>query len=202
MKTTSIICIVAITFFTASIQAQETQPVVTKKSIFKFEFFSPMTGNTTFAYERFINNKLFNLSWQADLGIVGLGAKIEGNYVDNRLGAFIKAGPKLYFTNDASMEGLYFKPQIHFGVHNFTGYDGSWWWGPPVEQDFNIVHGSLLLGLGYQHIFKNTFSVDINGAIGYGFKSDDYYDSYVYSGFITDEVPLSLSGGFAIGILK
>jgi hypothetical protein len=57
---------------------------------------------------------------------------------------------------------------------------------------------AILLKLGKQWIFDDSFLVDLFGGIGYGIGGDE--DNALPYGFIvTPEVPISFTGGLRIG---
>lgn len=89
-----------------------------KKNILKIDFLSPLTGNTTFAYERSLQP---GRSIEASLGIIGLGID-PGNR--NQEGAFVKLGYKFIKDPDFYLRGMryahilkggYIKPEVAFG---------------------------------------------------------------------------------------
>lgn len=185
-----------------------------KKNILKIDFLSPLTGNTTFAYERSLRP---GRSMEASLGIIGLGNDIDG---ENAGGAFLKIGYKFIKDPDFYLRGMryahilkggYIKPEIAFG---FFSRD-AWWYNydsyyyEPQKSRSDVFSGTLQLIFGKQWVFDNTFAVDLYAGVGYGFsyedKNYDYYynnSEYHYGYIIADDsFPISFSSGLKIGYL-
>jgi len=57
---------------------------------------------------------------------------------------------------------------------------------------------AILLKLGKQWVFDDSFLVDIYGGVGYGFGGDDY-DVLSYGFIVASEVPVAFTGGIRIG---
>lgn len=185
-----------------------------KKNALKIDFMSPLTGNTTFSYERSLKP---GRSIEASLGIIGLG--IDPNDVDQG-GAFVKFGMKFIKSPDFYLQGMryahimkgsYFKPEIGFSLYSKdieTGYDvydpntGYYNW-VYTEERASIFAGFIQVVLGKQWVVDDVFLIDMYGGIGYGFDDYDGDSGGYHYGFVVaaDEVPLSLSAGFKIGFL-
>ena len=179
-----------------------------KKNAFKIDFLSPLTGNTTFSYEHSIKP---GRSFDVSLGIIGLGIETY----DNVAGAFIKSGYKFLKSPDFYLRGMkyahvlkgsYIKPMISFGYYGYdyngseynhqTGHYSEW------EERRNVFTGALMLNIGKQWVFDNSFLVDWYGGIGYGFSTDDYNGGYQFGYVVVgDGVPLSFTAGLKIGFL-
>lgn len=191
-----------------------------RKNAIKIEFMSPLTGNTTFAYERSLKP---GRSIEGTLGIIGLGVDVSD---ENAGGAFVKFGYKLIKDPDFYLRGMkyahilkgsYIKPEFAFGVLGRDVYDwryeqsyidqwGSWIYMPPQETRQTVISGTIQLVAGKQWVFDNVFLVDFSAGIGYGFTSsnDDYYydGGYLYGYTIApSEFPVSFSAGIKIGYL-
>jgi hypothetical protein len=101
-----------------------------KKNIIKVDFLSPLTGNTTFAYEHSLRP---GRSVEASLGIIGLGIDPGEK---NPGGAFIKFGYKFIKDPDFYLRGMryahilkggYIKPEVALGflsrdTYNYINY--------------------------------------------------------------------------------
>lgn len=195
------------------IQQEMTNPanyVDNKKNAIKIDFLSPLTGNTTFSYERSLKPAR---SIEGTLGIIGLGA--DPNEVDPR-GAFMKFGMKFIKSPDFYLRGMryahilkgsYIRPEIQFGYYSRLddvyyedpyGYYGGYY--QEREESFTMA---LLLNIGKQWVFDNSFLVDWYFGVGYGFDSNDNsYSEYHYSfANASDAVPISLTAGLKIGFL-
>jgi len=190
-----------------------------KKNALKIDFLSPITGNTTFAYERSLKP---GRSIEGTLGIIGLGANIDDN---NAGGAFVKFGIKFIKDPDYYLRGMryahilkgsYIKPEFAFGAFSRNYYDwryessyydqwGNWIYVEPKKSRETVVSGTLQLVFGKQWVFDNVFLVDMHAGIGYGFStsSNDYYDAGYHYGYTIapTEFPMSFSSGIKIGYL-
>ncbi|PKP54140.1 MAG: hypothetical protein CVT92_01010 [Bacteroidetes bacterium HGW-Bacteroidetes-1] len=189
-----------------------------KKNALKIEFMSPITGNTTFGYERSLKP---GRSMEGALGIIGLGLDQNDN---NAGGVFVKFGYKFIKDPDFYLRGMryshilkgsYIKPELAFGVFGRDYYDwryessyydqyGNWIYVEPAKKRQSIVSGTIQLVLGKQWVFDNVFLVDMYGGIGYGFSAggDDYEIGYHYGYTIApSEFPVSFSAGLKIGYL-
>jgi hypothetical protein len=183
-----------------------------KKNAIKIDFMSPLTGNTTFAYEHSLKP---GRSIEGTLGIIGLGIDPNNN---DPSGAFLKFGMKFIKSPDFYLRGMryahilkgaYVKPEISLGYYSkdFDYYDYS---NPYNYQYFtkreNIVTGAFHLDIGKQWIYDDAFLVDFFFGIGYGFAThpNNSYDDPTYQfGYIiaSETVPISFSAGLKIGFL-
>jgi hypothetical protein len=195
------------------IKTEMTNPenyVDNKKNAIKIDFLSPLTGNTTFGYERSIKP---GRGLEATLGIIGLGTD-PGDY-DPR-GAFVKFGMKFIKSPDFYLRGMryahilkgaYIKPEIQFGYYSrlndvfyedpYYGYYSYEW---EREDNFTMA---ILLNIGKQWVFDNSFLVDWYAGVGYGFDSNnnDYFEYHYSFVNIDEDVPLSFTAGLKIGFL-
>ncbi len=173
------------------------------KNAIKFDFLSPLTGNSTFAYERSLKP---GQSIEATLGIIGLG--FDPNEINPR-GSFVKFGMKFIKSPDFYLQGMryahilkgsYIKPEIGFGYYSKESevYNNCWdsYYTTERKEYFSVV---LQLVIGKQWIINDVFLVDFYGGVGYGF--DDKEGEYHFGYAITPEIPLSFSAGLKIGIL-
>jgi len=181
-----------------------------KKNALKIDFMSPLTGNTTFSYERSLKP---GRSIEASLGIIGLG--IDPNDVDQG-GSFIKFGMKFIKSPDFYLQGLryahilkgsYFKPEIGFSLYSkdiqtdvYDPYSGYYY---TSEDRASIFAGFIQVVLGKQWVVDDVFLIDMYGGIGYGFDDYDGDSGGYHYGFVvtSDDVPFSMSAGFKIGFL-
>lgn len=176
------------------------------KNALKVDFLSPLTGNTTFYYERSIKP---GRSIEAGLGIVGLG--LDPSEV-NPAGFFTKFGMKFIKSPDVYLRGMryahvlkgsYVKPELIFGYYardydNF--YEGSYWYYGTTRR--NVFIGSIMLNFGKQWVIDNSFLVDFYVGAGYGFDSGDYDEGYHYA-YVggAEDIPISAAAGLKIGWL-
>ncbi|MBW6489894.1 MAG: hypothetical protein K0B15_01750 [Lentimicrobium sp.] len=178
-----------------------------RKNIIKIDFLSPLTGNTTFAYERSLRP---SRSVEATLGIIGLGID-EGER--NAGGVFTKFGYKFIKDPDFYLRGIryahilkgsYIKPEIALGFFNHdTWMYRDWGNGYSSEKKReSVFSGTVQLVIGKQWIMDNAFAVDFFAGIGYGFSTGESYTSYHYGYSVMDEsFPLAFSTGLKIGYL-
>ena len=173
-----------------------------KKNAIKLDFISPLTGNTTFAYE---HSRKPGQSFEITLGLIGIGFD-PGD--ENARGAFAKFGykfikaPDFYFNKMRYahiLKGAYIKPEISFGYysHDYYNYESS---GNHSTNRENVVSGALHLVLGKQWVFSNVFLVDFSVGVGYGF---DNIDGGYHYGYATSDgsFPISGSANLKIGYL-
>ncbi len=178
-----------------------------KKNAIKIEFMSPLTGNTTFAYERSLRP---GRSVEGTIGIIGLGID-QGD--ENAAGAFGKFGFKFMKDPDFYLRGMkyahilkggYIKPEIAFGffAHDNWIYEYDQYYYEPRKERETVFSGTVQLVFGKQWIIDNAFAVDIYAGTGYGFSDNDSYTAYHYGYMIADNsFPISFSAGLKIGLL-
>jgi hypothetical protein len=172
-----------------------------KKNAIKVDFISPLTGNTTFAYERSLKP---GRSIEATLGIIGLGINIDDL---RQSGMFAKFGykflksPDYYFNKmrySHILKGSYVRPEIAFAYYSYNTQPD--YWGGQAERK-QVFSGAIHLILGKQWIFDDAFLVDFFVGIGYGF-SDAGEAQYSYGYVVSDpSVPISATAGLRIGML-
>lgn len=180
-----------------------------KKHAIKLGFLAPLTGNTTFAYERLIRP---SRSWEASLGIIGLG--VDGND-ENPRGAFAKFGMKFIKNPDFYLKGMryahvlkgtYVKPEIAFSAYSYEkwnyydylpgySYDGD-------ERETNWALAANII-VGKQYVFNDIFLLDMYFGLGYGYSKNDNYDNAYHYGFLgaDSETPITVTAGLKIGLL-
>lgn len=174
------------------------------KHALKINFLSPLFGSTEFIYEQNIKP---GKSWETALGIIGLGADpqcIEPRGVFGKFAFKFMRDPNFYLHKmhySHILKGAYFAPEIALRFMSFDSYDyyyyDSQYTGEEDRKDnFSLA---LMLKLGKQWIFDDSFLLDIYGGIGYGFGGDDY-ETLNY-GFIAgpSETPIAVTGGVRIG---
>tara|TARA_R110002012_G_scaffold13845_5_gene58371 strand:- start:20134 stop:20757 length:624 start_codon:yes stop_codon:yes gene_type:complete len=189
--------------------AASAQQIVTdfesqKKSIVKMEFFSPLTGNTTFGYERYIKDWV---SWEAKVGIIGLG--LDPNEIDPS-GVLFRVGPKFKLNPDFVSDGMkgshllsgkYIRPEIamSFFTQDNIVYDEFSGNESRNREDYSAV--AILLNYGRQYVLADIMSLDYHVGLGYGFNSGGegrYSYSHAAGG---RDFPVAVSAGFTIGVL-
>lgn len=173
-----------------------------KKNAIKIDFLAPLTGNTTFAYERSIRP---GRSFEVTLGLIGLGVDPNDN---NQAGFFVKGGYKFIKSPDFYLRGMryahilkgsYVKPEIAFGYYSKDFYDYDFY---NNESRAEVISGALFLNLGKQWIYDNSFLMDIYFGVGYGFDSGPNDGDYHYGYSIApNEFPIAFQAGLKIGFL-
>ena len=177
-----------------------------KKNAIKVDFLSPLTGNTTFAYERSLKP---GRSIEATIGIIGLG--IDPNDYEPA-GVFIKFGPKYIKSPDFYLRGMkyahilkggYVKPEVSLGYYSrYFENHGEYPNYSYTEERESVLTGAIFLNLGKQWVYDNSFLVDFYFGVGYGFDSNKRETEYHYGHLVTSEqVPLSFAAGLKIGFL-
>ena len=183
-----------------------------KKNAIKIDFMSPLTGNTTFAYEHSLKP---GRSIEGTLGIIGLGIDPNDN---NPRGAFLKFGMKFIKSPDFYLRGMryahilkggYVKPELSLGYYSrlfeYSDYSYSHSYTYYSQRE-DIVTGAFHLDIGKQWVFDDAFLVDFFFGIGYGFATHPKksYDDPTYQfGYIiaSETVPISFSAGLKFGFL-
>ncbi|NTW25721.1 MAG: hypothetical protein HGA37_13570 [Lentimicrobium sp.] len=178
-----------------------------KKNILKIEFLSPLSGNTTFGYERSLRP---GRSIEANLGIIGLGIDPSD---DNAGGVFIKMGYKFIKDPDFYLRGMryahilkggYIKPEIALGLYGHDDYNYDQYSSYYEEGREQIFSGTIQLVFGKQWVYDDAFAVDMYAGVGYGFASGDNDNNggYHYGYTIADaSFPIAFSAGLKIGYL-
>jgi hypothetical protein len=145
-----------------------------RKQALKISFLAPLVGYTRFTYERAIKP---GHSWEAKLGIIGLGRK--GGLFDissNQAGAFLAAGYKFILQPDYRtarqrythiLKGSYFSPEIAFGAYSQDATSYSWL-GTTTTTKVRTNYGCVVLSFGKQWVINDIFLIDIAYGLGYG----------------------------------
>ena len=189
---------------------RNTSPGNIKKRIISFEFFSPLNHNMAFGYEQVIKNQI---SLAGEIAIIGPGLTSDERASK---GFFLKAGPKIYFSPDWMMDGMYrfndmqgayLQPQIVLTYFNSVDtYDSGL--SPSYEAKTNTFAYALLLNLGKQWVLAHVISLDLHFGIGYGGNSysgdNDVFSFNTYKHYShmggTNTEPFAMSAGITIGV--
>ena len=196
-----------------------------KKTAWKFDFVSPLTGLSIFGYERSIRP---GFSLEGNFGIIGAGIDQEDA---NPFGALVKFGPKFMKTPDFRtgslryyhvLKGAYIQPQVILGAFSsditYNTYtqdpNNPWNWIPnSTTVRENTTYGSVMINFGKQSVFANAFLIDLYAGIGYGFKNlsnknnlpNAQTERYMHRtyGVLTggDDLPIAFSAGVKLGFL-
>lgn len=190
--------------FTDSMYGRENYELQHKNAL-KFNFFSPLTGATSFSYERSLKP---GRSIETGLGIIGLGMDLDGY---KSAGVYVNVGYKFIKDPDFYMKGMryahilkgaYFKPELAFSSYKYsnTTYMGSNIVGP---MDKNVTMMALILNVGKQWVFSDRFLIDWYIGGGYGFGKNDEEGNARHFAFTgaSGDVPLVLNSGIRVGFL-
>ncbi|SNT16827.1 Protein of unknown function [Ekhidna lutea] len=187
--------------FSISAQTIDTDYSNHKKRAIKFEFFSPLTGNSTFGYENYIKDWL---SWEAKVGFIGLG--LDNNDI-NPSGFLFKGGPKFklnpdFVTDDLKgshlLSGKYIRPELIFAHYT---QDEPYYNGTSEFNRETFTSVGFLITYGRQYILANIMTLDYHIGLGYGWdNSNDGRYNYGHSNGDTS-FPVAISAGFTIGVL-
>lgn len=205
MKKLHITLILLLIAATTQAQQIDTEYESQKKGIIKMEFFSPLTGHTTFGYERYIKDWL---SWEAKVGVIGWGTD---NQELDASGFLFKGGPKFklnpdFVTRDLRgshlLSGKYIRPEIVGSIYSedqveFTS-NGD------IRTRKNYSSFAFIINYGRQFVLADIMSLDYYVGVGYGFDNikNDYEGKHHHSHFLGDKsFPVAISVGFTIGVL-
>ena len=174
----------------------------------KVGFLSPLFGATSFTYERSIKP---GNSWEASLGIIGLGTDIADNAAS---GAYFKFGykfiksPDFYSKGtrfDHILKGAYVRPEISFSAYSVKSTmlidvaGGNLTNGGVRE---NNTMFAIMVNFGKQWVFSDRFLIDWFCGVGYG--TGHSYENlgwhYAFVGGIPS-FPLAITTGIRIGVL-
>lgn len=183
-------------------QTLDTNYDTQKKRIVKMEFFSPLTGNTTFGYEQYIKDWI---SWEAKVGIIGWGTDNED--VDPK-GILFRGGPKFklnpdFVTRDLRgshlLSGKYIRPEIVFSTYTEDAIQFTSSGDQRTRESFTSF--AFLINYGRQFVLADVMSLDWHIGIGYGSNSSGT-GKYHFSHSAGDsDFPVAVSAGFTIGVL-
>ena len=179
-----------------------------RKHALKLNFLAPLTGNTTISYERLIRP---SRSWEASLGIIGLG--IDQNEEKPR-GVFGKFGMKFIKNPDFYLKGMryahvlkgtYVKPELTFSIYSREDqyiWESSIFSSATDERKTNWAAAFNII-VGKQYVFNDVLLLDVYLGAGYGYSRHDNYDDVYHYGFLgaDSETPLTLTAGVKIGLL-
>ena len=173
------------------------------KNALKINFLSPLMGSTEFALEQNIKP---GKSWEAALGLIGLGFDNQdvnpGGVYGKFAFKFIRE-PDFYIHRMQYahiLKGAYFAPEIALRYVAFDTYTYNYS-NYQTKERKDAFGVAVLLKLGKQWIFDNSFLLDIYGGLGYGVGGDDYQT--LNYGFLAGDgdVPIAGTAGIRIGWL-
>jgi hypothetical protein len=191
--------------FVVTVQAQQidTEYENQKKSIIKMEFFSPLTGHTTFGYERYIKDWL---SWEAKVGVIGWGTD---NQELDASGLMFKGGPKFklnpdFVTRDLRgshlLSGKYIRPEIVGSIYSEDQVEYTSSGDIRTRKNYNSF--AFIINYGRQYVLADIMSLDYYFGVGYGFDNVGDDGKHHHSHSLGDKsFPVAISAGFTIGLL-
>jgi hypothetical protein len=167
--------------------------LVQRRNAFKMAFLSPLTGVTSFSYERALKP---GRSMEFTLSLIGLGF----NNPEDAAGLGLKAGYKFIRSPDHYIQGMryahilkggYVKPEFSFAMYNLR------------SKNEDVVKAALMVNIGKQWVFSDVFLVDLYVSAGYGMTTSRIEDpEYPHDFVVVDpEFPLALDAGFRLGFL-
>jgi hypothetical protein len=167
--------------------------LVQRRNAIKMAFLSPLTGVTSFSYERVLTP---GRSIEFTLSLIGLGF----NNPEDAAGLGLKAGYKFIRSPDHYIQGMryahilkggYVKPEFSFARYNLR------------SKDEKVIKAALMVNLGKQWVFSDVFLVDLYFGAGYGMTSSRIEDpEYPHDFVVVDPTfPLALDAGFRLGFL-
>jgi hypothetical protein len=201
-----------------------------QKDALKLNFMSPLFGHTQLFYERSLKP---GRSIEFSLDLVGAGKNYTIDYVyydpnnpnpqevkRGAAGAGIGVGYKFIRTPDFInrniryahlLQGTYIKPNLLMGLYGENILDAKT--GTPIEERRTVFYSALMVELGKQWIFGDSFVFDIFFGIGYSVDNIND-DDYIYSASSNEGAAMhfthtrfgsspgfALNGGLKIGML-
>jgi len=193
-----------------------TQATELKTKVIKVKPFAPLLNNIAFGYEQQIQD---NITGEVSFGLIGTGF---AEFDEEKSGFYLTAGPKLYFGQDWTMEGMknipmrgaYFKPELIFSTFKSTRSEEIGTQIGIEAGDYRATSGALLFNLGRQYIAADVITFEISAGLGYGFSrhkgTDDnenweegnlnspFFNSHIQGG---KNFPLASKADITIGFL-
>ncbi|MBP1646401.1 MAG: hypothetical protein H6Q16_1979 [Bacteroidetes bacterium] len=177
-----------------------------KLNAVKINPFSPFLGFTQFTYERYLFN---NYTIEGGLGLIGLGNNASGFH---QRGVNLRGGVKMIFWHNKYklLRGFYIKPELFFanytkdvlvyGTQIGVGYTPQgetyiYYYNDDYTKNHNFKTISAILNVGYQFLFGNIVTLDINFGLGANYcispiKQSNWFNfdqGYMYGIFTDDE---------------
>jgi hypothetical protein len=167
--------------------------LIQRRNAVKMAFLSPLTGVTSFAYERAIKP---GRSVEFSVSIIGLGF----NNPEDAAGLGLKAGYKFIRSPDHYIRGMryahvlkggYVKPEFSFAKYELR------------SKNEDVIKAALMINIGKQWVFSDVFLLDIYIGAGYGMTSATIENpEYPHDFVVVDpEFPLAFDAGFRLGFL-
>jgi hypothetical protein len=171
---------------------------IQKKKDLKVNFLSPLNAVLALTFEQSIKP---GASWEATLGIVGIGFENP----DDAFGAAISGRYKFFKSPDFYLEGMryahilkgiYVAPELLFAAYKGTNYR-IW----EEDESYNRVKFAFLINFGKQWVFSDIFLIDFYTGCGYGYTNDNTGGFPYIFAVVSKDFPLTFSWGLRIGFL-
>ena len=197
-ETGKIINIVENTFLNSEYYAKQS------KNALKINFLSPLSTNLEFVYERNIKP---GKSWELALGIIGVGndaLDINPKGVYGKFAYKFMRNPDYYIHKmhySHILKGAYFAPEIAL---RYVSFENKKYYSPisttRIEKDSRSTL-ALMLKLGKQWVFDDSFLLDVYFGLGYGIESSHYDEEPLNYGFLVlpENFPMAITSGIRIG---
>ena len=176
-----------------------------RKNDIKFNLFMPITGGYAFTYERSLKPAR---SLEFELGII---SKSDNNEMEipGAHGVFFKTGYKMMRSPDYYIRGMkyahilkggYVKPELAFTTFNYNR-GNSYYDGSSESQTGTETKFAILINLGKQVIYTNSFALDFYVGAGYALGEVDPELNYYAFTSVSENTSFILTGGLRIGFL-
>lgn len=175
-----------------------------KKRAIKFHFLSPLFEHIGISYEKSIRP---GKSFETEFGMIGLGFNTDEN--TSGRGAYASGAIKFLKTPDYYskrfkyahiLKGAYVKPQLILSTYELKRN----------SQDIkSITAGAIIMNVGNQQIYNNSFIIDYSVGFGYGISNQGNFNQEGFDvrvnhyGFLLGDrnTPWAFSARFKIGFL-
>jgi hypothetical protein len=178
-----------------------------RRKALKISFLEPFTGSTGIYYEHLVKP---GRTYELGIGIIGLGFDVDDR---NAAGLYLSGGYKFTRTPDYYiprmryahlLKGSYIKPEISIGYYTSNeysmGYNAITGFNTGVQKEKTFLLG-LIVNMGKQWVFDDSFLLDVYWGLGYGFAgSDEGRYHFSFSGG-EKEAPIAIKAGLKIGFL-
>jgi hypothetical protein len=179
--------------------------LIQRKNALKLDFISPIFNTTSITYERCLKP---GGSVEFTLGAIGIGFSSDDN---NAAGVLFKGGYKFIKSPDHYLRGMryahilkgrYAKMEFDFASFNSDTY-GFIAYGSTAKTRGTTNKWALMLVMGSQSVFSDSFVIDTYFGIGIGKSNTNNYDDGFPHGFIASDgdTPIAASAGIRIGFL-
>ncbi|MGE5406533.1 MAG: hypothetical protein ACM3NR_02375 [Methanosarcina sp.] len=176
-----------------------------RKNALKLDFISTIFNTTSLTYERCLKP---GGSVEFTIGAIGLGFSENA---DDAAGVLFKGGYKFLKSPDHYLRGMryahilkgrYAKMEFDFATFNCNTYEYGYL-GRNVPTRQTVTKWALLIVMGSQSVFSDSFVIDTYLGVGVGKSNKDIFSSDVPHGFVAAEgdTPIAASAGLRIGFL-